>query len=89
MMRTSVSVNGVEYRLAQGRDIDDVKRATVAAVRSGGDLVDIVVVGNRLVSVLVSPGIPITFEGHEVEVDNRDTGDLDFPFSAPAELFEY
>ncbi|MFW8745914.1 hypothetical protein, partial [Mesorhizobium japonicum] len=60
MLRTTINVYGVEYRLAQGRDVDEVKRASVAAVRANGDLVDVVVVGNRLVSILMSPGVPIT-----------------------------
>lgn len=89
MLRTTINVNGVEYRLAQGRDVDEVKRASVAAVRANGDLVDVVVVGNRLVSILMSPGVPITFESIEVDDDPRDDGDLDSPFTAPAEVFDY
>jgi hypothetical protein len=53
----------------------------VDAVRSGGDFVDLVVYGNRHVSVLVSPGVAVTIEGAEVDLDERDTGNVAAPFA--------
>lgn len=80
MKRTTITVGGKRYALAQGRAVDGVKAAAVAAVRTGGDLVDIVVLGNREVSVLISPGVPVQFETVEIPEDDRDDGDLRAPF---------
>ena len=80
MKRHSVDVAGTNFFLAQGRDVDETKDAVVSAIRSGGDLVDFVVYGNVEVSVLVTPGVPVIFRSEEVEVDERDTGDLAQPF---------
>jgi hypothetical protein len=86
MLRTSVTVDGQRYRLAQGQDIEAIKSAAVDAARAGAGLVDFVVVGNRAVSVLVTPAIRVLFEKHEVEDDVRDTGDTLSPFAAADEL---
>jgi hypothetical protein len=80
MKRHYVDVAGTTFFLAQGRDIQQVKDAVVAAIRSGGDLVDLVVFGNAEISVAVSPGVPVIFRSEEVDVDERDTGDLTDPF---------
>lgn len=39
--------------------------------------------GNRTLDVVVTPGVPITFETEEVPDDSRDDGDLDGPFDVP------
>ncbi|MDW4571421.1 hypothetical protein R8Z57_01365 [Microbacterium sp. M3] len=73
------------FVLAQGHDIDDVKAATVAAMRANGDLVDLVVLGNREVSVLVSPGVAVVFTSELLDAeqkDVRDTGDVDYPYES-------
>jgi hypothetical protein len=86
MLRTSVTVDGQMYRLAQGQDVDAIKTAAVEAARAGAGLVDFIVVGNRAVSVLVTPAIRVLFERTEVERDDRDTGDTHFPYTAADEL---
>lgn len=73
-------VQARRYWLAQGNDIDQLKEAATEAVRDGGGTIDVVVVGNRTVSALLSPGLPVLFECEEVDVDDRDTGDVGFPF---------
>jgi hypothetical protein len=80
MRRHYVDIAGTTFFLAQGGDIQDVKDAVVAAMRNGGDLVDLVVFGNAEVSVAVSPGVPVIFRSEEVDIDERDTGDLADPF---------
>jgi hypothetical protein len=87
MQRHSVDVAGTNFFLAQGRDVTETKDAVVAAIRAGGDLVTFVVYGNVEVSVLVTPGVPVIFRSEEVEVDERDTGDLAQPFH-PFAAFE-
>jgi len=41
-----------------------------------------VVYGNKEVSVLISPGVPVVFTSEPIanDRDSRDTGDVDFPF---------
>jgi len=69
------------YALAQNADLATIRSDMEAAVQAGGLFVDLVVVGNRAVSVLVTPGIPIVIDQEQVEDDGRDTGDVDRPFS--------
>ena len=88
MKRYSIDVAGTNFLLAQGRDVQRVKDDMVSAIRSGGDLVDLIVVGNIEISVLVSPGVAIIFRAEDVEVDDRDTGDLARPFD-PLNALEY
>ena len=74
-----------KFVLAQGHSLDDVKAATVAALRANGDLVDMVVYGNKEVSALVSPGVPVIFTSEILDVteaDDRDTGDTSEPFDS-------
>jgi hypothetical protein len=80
--RNTVRVGDESFVLAQGHSIDDVKAATVAALRANGNLVDLVVYGNKEVSVLISPGVPVVFTSEPIanDRDSRDTGDVDFPF---------
>ncbi|QEW04289.1 hypothetical protein [Microbacterium lushaniae] len=91
MRRDTVKIGEDRFVLAQGHDIESVKAATVAALRANGDLVNLVVYGNREVSVLVSPGVAVIFTSETVEADDfdtRDTGDLHTPFAAITD-FEY
>ncbi|SMH48588.1 hypothetical protein SAMN06295885_3072 [Rathayibacter oskolensis] len=80
MMRTTVTIEGRTYGLSQGTDIAALKESTTGAAQSGGGLVEFVVVGNRQVSVVVSPGVPVIFEEVEVDDDDRDNGDLHEPW---------
>lgn len=88
MTRDTVRIAGERFVLAQGHDIEQVKQATVQAVRDGGALVDLVVLGNVRASVLVSPGLPVVFTSEELapeEQDERDTGDLAAPYDLSAD----
>ncbi|QHC68210.1 hypothetical protein GSU68_17620 [Rathayibacter sp. VKM Ac-2759] len=80
MMRTTVTIEGKSYALSQGEDVAALKEASTRAAQAGGGLVEFVVVGNRQVSVLVSPGVPVIFEDVEVPDDDRDTGDVHEPW---------
>ena len=83
MRQDTVKVGDDRFVLAQGHSIDDAKAATVAALRANGGLVDLVVFGNRKVSVLISPGVPVVFTSEVLDVadeDDRDTGDVGYPF---------
>ena len=89
MRQDTVRIGNDRFVLAQGHSIDDVKAATVAAMRANGDLVNLVVYGNKEVSVLVSPGVPVIFTSEfleEDDEDHRDTGDVENPFDTIADL---
>lgn len=79
MVQTQVAVNGARFFLAQGQDIDELKRRIEEATASTGTFVDFVVVGNRSVSVLVSARTAVVFAVETVTYDPRDDAD-DEPF---------
>ena len=84
MLRTTMTVDGKRYLLAQGQDVDAVERTATAAVHQGGDIVHVTVSGNSRLDVLVSPGVPLTFETEDVDDETRDDGDLHAPFEVDA-----
>jgi hypothetical protein len=88
MERTTMQVDGRSHLLAQGQDLQEIKRGTVEAIRAGGDLVQVTVVGNRVLDILVSQGVSVTFETLSVPDDPRDDGDLAAPFDF-TDLGEY
>ena len=47
-------------------------------------MVSVTLVGNRVLDVLVTPGIPIAFESEAVPEDVRDDDDLGVPFDYPS-----
>ncbi|MBP2379903.1 hypothetical protein JOF42_003398 [Microbacterium phyllosphaerae] len=80
MMQTEIVLDGESYLLAQIQDLGDVKHRIEEAVKSSGRFVDFVVVGNREVSVLITPHSRVTISVSTVLFDSRDTGDVDFPY---------
>jgi hypothetical protein len=62
MTSFTVSVAGHTYYLPANADVADLQDRLVHAVRDGGDVVVIPAAGEREVSVLVSPGLPVFFE---------------------------
>ncbi|MCR2791601.1 hypothetical protein NQ156_00815 [Microbacterium sp. zg.Y625] len=80
MVRTEVRINGEGYLLAQGVDLDALRRQMEEASREGGRFVDFTVVGNRAVAVLVSPRTEVVIAEDTVQFDPRDTGDDEDPF---------
>lgn len=79
MVRTEVSIDGRAFFLAQGTDARELQQQIVAAVESPG-FVTFTVVGNREVSVLITPRSQVVFTVETVQFDARDTGDSDFPY---------
>jgi hypothetical protein len=80
MVRTEVTIDGRAYFLAQGQEPEALRRRIEAAVDSPGAFVSFTVVGNREVSVLITPRSQVVFTVVTVQFDARDTGDSDFPF---------
>lgn len=86
MARTQVVVNDAGFYLAQGQDLDELKGQIEQAAKSGGGFVDFVVVGNRVVSVLITLGTQVVMSVETVQFDPRDTGDDDSPFGGAFDL---
>jgi len=84
MERITMHVDGVPHDLAQGQDISQVKEAVVQAAQDGAGMVSVTLVGNRVLDVLVTPGIPIAFESEAVPEDVRNEDDLGVPFDYPS-----
>jgi hypothetical protein len=83
MERITMRVDGEAHLLAQDQDREVIAEAVVQADRDGAGIVTVTVVGNRTLDVVVTPGVPITFETETVPDDDRDDGDLEAPFEAP------
>ncbi len=81
MIQTEIVFDGSSYLLAQDQDIDDLRERIESASKTAGTFVDMVVVGNRAVSVLITPMTQVTISVATVAYDPRDTGDVDFPFT--------
>jgi hypothetical protein len=83
MERITMRVDGEAHQLAQNQDRESIADAVVQADRDGAGVVTVTVVGNRILDVVVTPGVPITFESETVPDDDRDDGDLEAPFDVP------
>lgn len=83
MLRTRIRIRDTTFYLAQGHDPEQLETAIVDAVRANGGFVQFVEVGNKSVSVLISPGVTVILEHEEVDRDSRDDGDLEAPYTAP------
>jgi hypothetical protein len=81
MQRITLTVGDTAHPLAQNQDVGTIQAAALHAVRTGGDIVNVILYGNRQLAILVSPGVPITFEVAEVPDEERDDGDLASPFN--------
>ena len=79
MIQTEVVFDGSRFLLAQDQDVDDLRRRIEAAAKTAGTFVDMVVVGNKAVSVLITSSTQVTISVATVAYDPRDTGDVDFP----------
>ncbi|MCR2763337.1 hypothetical protein NQ152_07410 [Microbacterium sp. zg.B48] len=80
MVRTTITVGESVYLLAQTQDFEGLQRRIEKALDDGGRFVEFVVVGNRTVSTLITGSQSVTFLVETVPFDDRDTGDVDYPF---------
>lgn len=69
MQAVTLSIGDRQFRLRMTTDLAEFSERLVTAVRSGGGMVDIPVAGAVGVQVLVSPGLSILLETHEVDPD--------------------
>lgn len=80
MQRVEVSINGTAHLLAQGQQLTALKERVEEAVQAGGRFIDFTVVGNRSVSVLITPAAQVVFAVETVQYDPRDDGDEAHPY---------
>lgn len=75
-----VTIASREYFLASSDAAEHLKTALVAAVRSGGGLVEIALAKGGGVSVLISPGVVAFFELIETPDEPDDDGPGHHPY---------
>jgi hypothetical protein len=63
----SLSIADRHFRLRTTTDLAELSARLTVAVRSGGGMVDIPIAGEGRVSVLVSPGVSVVLETHEMD----------------------
>jgi hypothetical protein len=80
VVQTEIKINDTPSLLAQDQDVADLKRRIEAAMATTGRFVEFVVVGNRRVSVLISPFTQVVVSVATVHFDPRDTGDESAPY---------
>ncbi len=86
MERTEVVIDGVSLLLAQEQDLDDLIQRFEAAANGPARFVEFVVVGNRRMRVLITPGARIMISTTSVPYDPRDTGDESAPWGGMFDL---
>lgn len=69
MRRTMMQLSGREHLLADGQNVDELKKRALAAVRGHGALITVTLEGGDELDLLVSTGIPLAF--HDVEIPER------------------
>ncbi|KZX21645.1 hypothetical protein [Rathayibacter tanaceti] len=72
MIRTIMTLHDRALGLEEGVDVAGVKTSIETTLRSGGGFVELVVVGNRAVSVLISAGTLLLIDQEDVAEDDRD-----------------
>ena len=88
MQAYTLTVGDRPFRLHSSCDVAELTTALTSAVRAGGGMVSLPVAGEVAVAVLVSPGVCVVLEVHEVELANTGRDEVDFPWLA-ADDFEY
>ena len=53
-VRTEVTINDTPFLMAEGQDLNDLKRRIEDASQPGGRFVDFVIAGDRSISVLIT-----------------------------------
>jgi hypothetical protein len=79
MSISRVHISDQTFVLAAGQDIPALKAQIVAASRPGGGFVDFTSVSRGLISVLISPHLPVRFE--TVEQSDEQPADGGPPLS--------
>lgn len=81
MVQTEVIFDGTSYLLSQDQDVGDLRQRIEQAAKTPGTFVDVDVVGDRSVSVLITPNSRVAISVAAVASESRGVGDVDFPYS--------
>ena len=74
------------FLLDPEQDVEETKRAIVAAAREGSEFVDFRTVGHGTISLLVTPNLPVRFEVVERSEEELEAIEADPP---PIDLSEW
>jgi len=86
MQAYTLTVGDRTFRLHSSCDVAELTTALTSAVRAGGGMVSLPVAGAVAVAVLVSPGVCVVLEVHEVDLPGAADGEVDFPWLAADDL---
>jgi len=76
----TLQIDGILYYLAQDQDPQQLCHNAIAATKEGGGAATFTDVGNREITSVVSPGVPVILVTPERPVHDRDDADLAAPF---------
>ncbi|WP_344200145.1 hypothetical protein [Pseudolysinimonas kribbensis] len=81
MQQTTVTLNGMAFRLAETQDIPALRQAIERAAQAGGRLVDLMLAGGIRVSLLVTPHLALLVEEHPIpDEPHEDAAQSPGPF---------
>lgn len=86
MQAHTLTVGERMFRLRSACDMTELAAALTAAVQQGGGMVDLPVVGEVSVQVLVSPGVSVVLETHEVDPSEIIEPAMPLPWLATDDL---
>lgn len=76
----TLQIDGELYYLAQDQEPQRLCEEAIASAKAGGGAITFTEVGNRSITAVISPGVPVILASTERPVDDRDDGDLAAPF---------
>ncbi|WP_019182031.1 hypothetical protein [Microbacterium yannicii] len=87
MLVNKVRFDGQTFLLDPSQDVEQTKREIVAAVREGSDFVEFHTVGHGVISLLVTPTLPVRFEVIERSAEQLEAFEINpLPFDETAWL---
>jgi len=86
MVQVQITIDGVSSLVAQGQDVDDIRRRIEEAAATTGRFVDFVVVGDRTVAALITPTSRVTISAAPVRSDPLDAGDASYAYGTYFDL---
>jgi hypothetical protein len=79
MLINKVRFDGQTFLLGPDQDVDQLKSEIVAAVRRGSDFVDFETIGHGIISLLVTPSMPVRFQLIERTADELQLLEVEPP----------
>jgi hypothetical protein len=86
MVQVQITIDGVSSLVAQGQDVDDIRRRIEEAAATMGRFVDFVVVGDRTMAALITPTSRVTISAAPVQSGSLDAGDASYAYGTYFDL---